>query len=84
MTDCHSMEQPVGVAFESIPPKTYSVCVVDLLANKQGKTEAPLSVHADSHLSTLLPTLNNVASAPADPGLRSSIGHPPLIAPLRV
>jgi hypothetical protein len=84
MADCHSMAQPVGPAVRSCPPKTYSICVVDLLANRQAKTVAPLSVHADQHPDTLLPTPNIVASAPADPGLRSSVGHPPLITPLRV
>jgi hypothetical protein len=84
MTDCHSMAQPVGEALQSCPPKTYSVCVVDLLANKQGKTVAKFSVHADQHPGTLLSGLTVAPSAPADPGLRSSVGHPPLITPLRV
>ena len=84
MADCHSMAQPAGPAVESCPPKTYSVCVVDLLANRQGKTVAPPSVQIHLYPDTLLPTQNTVASAPADPGLRSTIPHPPLITPLRV
>jgi hypothetical protein len=78
------MAQPMGAGLQSCPPKTYSVCVIDLLANRQGKTEAPFSVHADQHPDTLLPGPNINSSTPADPGLRSSIGHPPLITPLRV
>jgi hypothetical protein len=84
MADCHSMAQPNGVAVQTCPPKTYSVCVIDLLANKQGKTVAPLSVQADHHPDTLLPGQNIAASAPVDPAFRSSVGHPPLITPLRV
>ena len=84
MADCHSMAQPVGPALQSCPPKNYSICVVDLLANRQGKTIAPLSVQADRHPDTHLPAKNTVASAPADHGVRSSVGHPPLITPLRV
>jgi hypothetical protein len=84
MADCHSMAQPLGPALQSCPTKTYSVCVIDLLANRQGKTVAPPSVQADRQPDTLLPTQNLVASTPADPGLRSSVGHPPLITPLRV
>ncbi len=78
------MVQPAGPAVESWPPKTYSICVVDLLANKQGKTVAPPSVHIHLHPDTLLPAQNTVASVPFDPGLRSTISHPPLITPLRV
>jgi hypothetical protein len=84
MADCHSMAAAAGPAVESCPSKTYSVCVVDLLANKQGKTVAPPVVHIHLHPDNLLPTQNTVASAPADPGLRSTIPHPPLITPLRV
>ena len=78
------MAHSAGPAVETCPPKTYSVCVVDLLANKQGKTVAPPSVHIHLHPDTLLPTQNTVASVPADSGLRSTIPHPPLITPLRV
>jgi hypothetical protein len=86
MTNCHSMVQPTatGAAADSCPPQTSSVCVIDLLANKQGKTAAPPSIQADWHPDTLLSGLNIASPAPADPGLRSSIGHPPLITPLRV
>ena len=84
MADCHSMAQPGGPAVETCPLKTYSLCVIDLLANKQGKTAAPPSVHADCHQDTLLPGLTIAVSAPADAGFRSSTGHPPLITPLRV
>jgi hypothetical protein len=78
------MAQPMGAALQNCPPKTYSVCVIDLLANKQGKTVTPFSVHADWHPGTLLPSPTIAISTPANPGLRSSIGHPPLITPLRV
>jgi hypothetical protein len=78
------MAQPIGAALQSCPSKTYSVCVIDLLANKQGKTVAPFSVQADQRPDILLPTQNTVASAPADPGPRSTIPHPLLITPLRV
>ena len=78
------MAHAAGLAVESCAPKTYSICVVDLLANKQGKTVAPASVHIHLHPDTLLPTQNTVASAPADPGLRSPIPHLLLITPLRV
>jgi hypothetical protein len=84
MADCHSMAHAVGFAVETCPPKTSPICVVDLLANKQGKTVAPPPVHIHWQPDTLLPTQNLVASAPADPGLRSSVGHPALITPLRV
>ncbi|MGA3224935.1 MAG: hypothetical protein ABSC65_14305 [Acidobacteriaceae bacterium] len=84
MADCHSMAQPVGPALQGCPPKTYSICIVDLLANRQGKTVARLSVQANRQPDTLLPTHNLVAPTPADPGLRSSVGQPPLITPLRV
>jgi hypothetical protein len=84
MADCHSMAQPVAPAVQSCAPKNYSVCVVDLLANRQGKTVPPPLLDADWRPDTLLPTPNIVASGPADPGLRSSVGHPPLITPLRV
>jgi hypothetical protein len=86
MADCHSMVQPAatGTAVQSCPPQTYSVCVIDLLVNRQGKTAAPLSVQADWHPDTLLPGLTIALSASVDPGLRSSVGHPPLITPLRV
>lgn len=81
MTHCHEMQQPVNGAAAQTCPSTTSFCVTDLLANTQQKTQAQPTIHSDTRL---LPVLNITTRTPAFPLLRSTIGDPPLITPLRV
>ncbi|HET6215801.1 MAG TPA: hypothetical protein VFE27_02205 [Acidobacteriaceae bacterium] len=85
MTHCHAMSEPTnGAAAQSCPPTATSYCVIDLLANTQQKTLAQPTIHADARPTRLVPALNNAARTPLFPLLRSSIGDPPMITPLRV
>src|SRR5271165_4104934 len=84
-THCQSMLQPAnGAAVQTCPASTYSFCVIDLLANSQEKTTVPQLIHAELPPGALLLVLDIPALAPLYPPLRSSIGDPPLITPLRV
>ena len=79
------MLQPAnGAAVQTCPASTYSFCVIDLLANSQEKTTVPQLIHAELPPGALLLVLDIPALAPLYPPLRSSIGDPPLITPLRV
>jgi hypothetical protein len=85
MTHCHAMHQSSnGPAAQTCPPSATSLCVIDLLANNQQKTLAPPIIHADASPTALLPILNVAARTHSFPRLRSTIGDPPLITPLRV
>jgi hypothetical protein len=85
MTHCHAMQQPAnGAPAQTCSPTATSFCVIDLLANTQQKTLAQPTIHAGARPARLLPVLNITARVPAFPLLRSSIGDPPLITPLRV
>jgi hypothetical protein len=80
MTHCHPMHQPSdGVAAQTCPPTATSFCVIDLPANSPKNTLAPAIIHADARP---IPILNIPARTPVL--LRTSIGDPPLISPLRV
>jgi hypothetical protein len=76
--------QADGVALETCPAAAQAFCAVDLLADSQSKAPAPVSTRADFQQNTVLPDPNIVEFAPALQALRSSIGDPPLITPLRV
>jgi len=85
MTHCHAMPQsPNSVATQTCPPTATSFCVIDLLANSQQKTWAQSTMQAHARPAPLLPDLRIAARTPTFPLLRSSIGDPPLITPLRV
>ncbi len=85
MTHCHAMSQPAnGATAQTCPPTATSFCVIDLLANTQQKTLAQPTIHAGARPFSLLPTTIIAARTPVFPLLRSSIGDPPLITPLRV
>jgi hypothetical protein len=79
------MQQPVnGTEAQTCPSTAASSCVIDLLANSQQKTLAQPTIHADARPLGLLPITNVIARTPVFPLLRSSIGDPPMITPLRV
>ena len=85
MTHCHAMPQSSNsVATQTCPPTATSLCVTDLLANSQQKTWAEPTMLVQARPAPLLPVLTGAARPPASPLLRSSIGDPPLITPLRV
>jgi hypothetical protein len=84
MTHCHSMPQSAapGASVQTCP--AHSLCVVDILANSQGKTVDPLLIQAHPGPDGLLPgfVIPAVILFYAVP--RSSVSDPPLITPLRV
>jgi len=83
MTHCHPIhQQSNGTAAQTCPPTAASFCVIDLPANRQEKTLAPATIHADTRPTSQLRILNIPARTPVL--LRTSIGDPPLITPLRV
>jgi hypothetical protein len=85
MTHCHAMHQSSkGVTAQTCPPSATSFCVIDLLANNQQKILVQPTVHASARPTTLLPVLTVAARILVFPQFRSTIGDPPLIAPLRV
>jgi len=85
MTHCHSMLPSANhPAAQTCPPTATSFCVTDLQANNQQKTLVHPTIDANAHPITLLPVLTVAARTPVFPRLRSSIGDPPLITPLRV
>jgi hypothetical protein len=85
MTHCHAMHQSSkGITAQTCPPTATSFCVTDLLANNQQRTLVHPTIDANAHPPTLLPVLTIAARTPVFPQLRSSIGDPPLITPLRV
>jgi hypothetical protein len=82
MTHCHSMlPSDSHPAAQTCPPTATSFCVTDLLASDQQKTLVP-TIQPD--VTVLLPNLTIAAHAPVFPPLRSTIGDPPLITPLRI
>jgi hypothetical protein len=85
MTHCQAMHpSSKGITTQTCPPSATSFCVIDLLANNQQKNVAPPTIHADARPATLLPILTVAAHTPVFPLLRSTIGDPPQITPLRV
>jgi len=85
MTHCRSMlPSDDGATIQSCPPTATSFCVTDLLANNQQKNLVQPTIHAEASPTALLPILNVAARTRVVPLLRSSIGDPPLITPLRV
>jgi hypothetical protein len=85
MTHCHPMLPSANTpAAQTCPPAAASFCVTDLLANNQQKTLAQPTIEADAPPTALLPILTIAARNPAFLQLRSTIGDPPLITPLRI
>jgi hypothetical protein len=85
MTNCHAMHSSSkGITAQTCPPNATSVCVTDLLANNLQKNLLQPTIRADARPTALLPVLTVAARTPVFPRLRSSIGDPPLITPLRV
>jgi hypothetical protein len=85
MTHCHSMLPSANhPAAQTCPPVATSFCVIDLLANNQQKTMVHPTIDANARPTTLLPVLTIPARTRVFTQLRSSIGDPPLITPLRV
>jgi hypothetical protein len=86
MAHCHSMLQPDlnAAAVQTCPAGASSFCVADLLAKRQEKTAPPPVIHAEWRPGTLVLGLYIAKFPPAYPPLRSGIGDPPLITPLRV
>jgi hypothetical protein len=84
-THCHPMHPSANTpAAQTCPPAAASFCVTDLLAANQQKTSAPPTIHAAEPPTALLPILTITARTRVFPQLRSTIGDPPLITPLRV
>jgi hypothetical protein len=71
-------------AAQTCPPTATSFCVTDLLANNQQKNLVHPTINANTRPANLLPSLTIVARTRVFPQLRSTIGDPPLITPLRV
>jgi hypothetical protein len=85
ITHCHAMHpSPKGIKAQTCPPTAASFCVIDLLANNQQKTLVQPTIQADAGPTVLLPIFTLAPSTPVFPMLRSTIGDPPLITPLRV
>jgi hypothetical protein len=85
MTHCHAMHRSYkGITAQTCPPNATSFCVTDLLANNQQKTLVQPTIRADARPTALLPVLTVAARTSVFPRLRSSVGDPPLITPLRV
>jgi hypothetical protein len=85
MTHCQAMHpSSKSITTQTCPPNATSRCVIDLLANNQQKNLAPSTIHADARPANLLPVSTVAARTPVFPPLRSTIGDPPLITPLRV
>jgi hypothetical protein len=85
MTHCQAMHpSSKSITTQTCPLSATSRCVIDLLANNRQKNLAPPTIHADARPATLLPVSTVAARTPVFPLLRSTIGDPPLITPLRV
>jgi hypothetical protein len=85
MTNCHSMAPSANrITAQTCAPAAASFCLTDLLADNQQKTLAPPTIQANAPSATLLPILTVAARTPAFPHLRSTIGDPPLLTPLRI
>jgi len=86
MAHCHSMQQSEsnGPALEICHTGTHAVCVIDLLANTQGKAAPPLVPHADVHAVAVLCHQNPPHFETASRLLRSSTNPTSLITALRV
>jgi hypothetical protein len=83
MSHCHTVLPPTrSAATQTCPPTATSVCGTDLLADNQQKTLSPPTIQADAP--ALFPILTVAAGTPVPPRIRSSIGDPPLITPLRI
>jgi hypothetical protein len=85
MNHCQAMHpSSKGITAQTCPSSATSFCVIDLLANNQQKTLVQPSISADARPATLFPVLTVAARTPVFPLLRSTIGDPPLLTPLRV
>jgi hypothetical protein len=85
MTHCHAMQQPAdGVAAQTCTPTANSFCATDLLANNQEKTLVQSTIHVDASPVGALTVPNTPSHTPVPTHLRSTIGDPPLLTPLRV
>jgi hypothetical protein len=85
MNHCHAMHPSSnGITAQTCPASATSFCVTDLLANNQQKTLVQPTISADARPATLFPVLTVAARTPVFPLMRSTIGDPPLITPLRV
>jgi hypothetical protein len=85
MTHCDAMHPSSnGPAAQTCPPSATSFCVIDLLANGQHKNLLHPTIDANTRPTGLVPSLNLPARRTAFPPQRSTIGHPPLLTPLRV
>jgi hypothetical protein len=85
MSHCHTIHpSSKGITAQTCPPNATSFCVTDLLANNQQTTLLQPTIRADARPTALLPVLTVAARTSIFPRLRSSIGDPPLITPLRV
>lgn len=85
MTHCHAMHEPTkGITGRTCPSSATAFCVIDLLANNQQKILVQPTIHAAALSATLIPILTVAADTPVSPRLRSPIGDPPLLTPLRV
>jgi hypothetical protein len=61
-----------------------SLCAIDLLAKSPDTAPVPCFIAADLRSGSLLLDPNIAAAKAVGPPLRSSLGDPPLITPLRV
>jgi hypothetical protein len=85
MSHCHSALQTTATsaAADCCPARSGSVCVMELPANSQNEAANPPSI--ESELREILPAIQrNPSLTGAFSHFRSSVGDPPLIAPLRV
>jgi hypothetical protein len=84
-THCHPMlPSASSPAAQTCPPGAASFCVTDLLADNQQKNLVHPTINANTRPTNLLPSLTVAARTRVFPQLRSTIGDPPLITPLRV
>jgi hypothetical protein len=85
MAHCQAMqtEQSQCASLEGCPA-SHSICAVDLLADSQGKVPTAPTSSADLGSHNLAPVPTSADASVAIVPLRSSIGSPPLITPIRV
>jgi hypothetical protein len=86
MAHCHSMQQPEsnGPALDSCETGTHASCVIDLQANRQGKTAPRIVLYATICAESVLPHQNFPDFETNTRLLRSSTNPTPLITALRV
>ncbi len=86
MAHCHSMQQPEsnGPVLDTCQTGTHAICVVDLVANTQGKAAPTLVLHANLRPQAFLPHQNSPHFEASSRQLRSSANPTPLITALRV